>query len=621
MIDELLPDDPPWVGPYRLIRRLGAGGMGRVYLARSAGGHRVAVKVIRPDLASDRMFRIRFAREVAAARTVSGMYTALVVNADTGGPVPWLATAYVAGPSLAEAVDEQGPLPTDSLRALAAGLAEGLQAIHLAGLVHRDLKPSNVLLGHDGPRVIDFGISRALDASRHTATGVLLGTPGFMSPEQAQSRSGEVGPASDVFGLGGVLVFAATGSGPFGEGPGHALVYRAINEEPDLSGVPAELRPLIARCLAKDPARRPTPAELLAELDEGVITDGWLPPEVSGVIHDYEAAPDAGAEAVPEAGPEAAPDAGSEAGPGAGPEAAPGPRLPSAADAGPTLLVQAPEPDEATRASALPVARPALAPPPPGGGDPGQDEPAVIDDGVIDDGAVGDRASRPPAARRRPGRRRLAVGLASAAVVVTAVAVSVALLVPGTPAARRPTHGALAEPTPTVVTLSPSSRPTTHPPKASSSPKPTPRRSLRTSPAATVTTVTTAATPDVSQSTHAAESLATSRSSPTAISPSSQAATRATTPPPAAPPVTAEGTGDVTEYSCGDAPASTTTSSASFEVSNDSSVTVEVNGTSVQGGGSWTAPDAAVGAVWEIADAGGCLGVFKQDGAGGVIVT
>ena len=610
MIDELLPDDPPWVGPYRLIRRLGAGGMGRVYLARSAGGHRVAVKVIRPDLASDRMFRIRFAREVAAARTVSGMYTALVVNADTDGPVPWLATAYVAGPSLAESVDEQGPLPTDSLRALAAGLAEGLQAIHLAGLVHRDLKPSNVLLGHDGPRVIDFGISRALDASRHTATGVLLGTPGFMSPEQAQSRSGEVGPASDVFGLGGVLVFAATGSGPFGEGPGHALVYRAINEEPDLSGVPAELRPLIARCLAKDPARRPTPAELLAELDEGVITGGWLPPEVSGVIDDYEAAPGAGPEAAPEAGPEAAPE----------------PRLPPAADAaGPTLLVQAPEPDEATRSSAPPLARGALDPAPPGGGDSGQDEPAVIDDGVIDDGVIDDRALRPPTVRRRPSRRRLAVGLASAAVVVAAVAVSVALLVPGTPAARRQTHGALAEPTPTVVTLSPSSSPTTHPPKGSSSPKPTPRRSLRTSPAATVTPVTTAATPDVTPSTHAAGSLATSRSSPTAASPSSQTATRATTPPPAAPPaappVTAEATGDVTEYSCGDAPASTTTSPASFQVSNDSSVTVEVNGTSVQGGGSWTAPDAAVGAVWEITDAGGCLGVFKQDGAGGVIVT
>src|ERR1700722_3381035 len=274
MAEDLLPFDPEWVGPYRLLGRLGAGGMGGVYLGRSPGGRLVAVKVIRPELAADQGFRARFAREAAAARTVSGIFTAPVVDADTEGPQPWLATAYVPGPSLAEAVDQRGPLPPGVVLTLGAGLAEGLQAIHAAGLVHRDLKPSNVLLADDGPRVIDFGIVRAVDASMMTQTGVVMGSPGFLSPEQAQGAA--VGPPGDVFSLGLVLTFAASGEGPFGAGPMAALLYRGVSAEPGLSRVPEQLRPLIQRCLAKDPASRPTAGELLGSFSAARQDPEWL---------------------------------------------------------------------------------------------------------------------------------------------------------------------------------------------------------------------------------------------------------------------------------------------------------------------------------------------------------
>jgi len=274
MAEDLLPSDPEWVGPYRLLGRLGAGGMGEVYLGRSPGGRLVAVKVIRPELAADQGFRTRFAREAAAARTVSGIFTAPVVDADTEAPQPWLATAYVPGPSLAEAVDQRGPLPPGVVLTLGAGLTEGLQAIHAAGLVHRDLKPSNVLLADDGPRVIDFGIVRAVDASMLTQTGVVMGSPGFLSPEQAQGAA--VGPPGDVFSLGLVLTFAASGEGPFGAGPMAALLYRVVNAEPNLSGVPEQLRPLIQRCLAKDPASRPTAGELLVSFGAARQDPEWL---------------------------------------------------------------------------------------------------------------------------------------------------------------------------------------------------------------------------------------------------------------------------------------------------------------------------------------------------------
>src|SRR5579863_7646114 len=214
--------------------------MGRVFLGVSPGGRPVAVKVIRSELAADSEFRARFGREVAAARKVSGLYTALVVDADVEGLVPWLATAYVPGPSLAQVVAEHGPLPADSVVALAAGLAEGLCAIHAAGLVHRDLKPSNVLMAEDGPRVIDFGISRAVEATSLTRSGFVVGSPGFMSPEQAEGR--EVGPPSDIFTLGAVLAFAGTGQGPFGAGSTAALVYRVVHGSPNLDQLPAEVR-------------------------------------------------------------------------------------------------------------------------------------------------------------------------------------------------------------------------------------------------------------------------------------------------------------------------------------------------------------------------------------------
>jgi serine/threonine protein kinase len=249
--------------------------MGQVYLTRSPGGRLVAVKVIRPEFAAEPGFRARFAREVAAARTVSGIYTAPVVDADPEGPQPWLATAYVPGPSLAAAVAERGPLPVGVVLSLGAGLAEGLQAIHAAGLVHRDLKPANVLLADDGPRVIDFGISRAVDASMLTQTGTIMGSPGFLSPEQAEGR--EVGPPGDVFCLGAVLTFAVRGEGPFGTGTAASLVYRVVNAAPDLSGVPEQLRPLIEQCLAKDPASRPTTSELLTSFETRHQAREWLP--------------------------------------------------------------------------------------------------------------------------------------------------------------------------------------------------------------------------------------------------------------------------------------------------------------------------------------------------------
>ena len=263
MMHELQPGDPQLIGPYRLRGRLGAGGMGQVFLGLSAGGRPVAVKVVRAHLATDPEFRERFRREIAVARKVSGVYTSPVIDADVDGPMPWLATAYVEGPSLANAVLEHGPLPAESVLALARGLAEGLKAIHAAGVVHRDLKPANVLLASDGPRVIDFGISRAAEASALTRTGLVVGSPGFMSPEQAEGR--EVGPPSDIFSLGAVLAFAATGQGPFGTGSTPALVYRVVYSPPNLDHVPAEVRPLIERCLAKDPAARPTATRLLAE--------------------------------------------------------------------------------------------------------------------------------------------------------------------------------------------------------------------------------------------------------------------------------------------------------------------------------------------------------------------
>ncbi|QEV19537.1 serine/threonine-protein kinase [Streptomyces alboniger] len=290
-MEPLRADDPGELGSYRLLRRLGAGGMGRVYLARSPGGRTVAVKVVRPDLAADEDFRTRFRHEVEIARAVSGRYTAPVVDAAPDAPLPWLATSYVLGPDLTEVVDAHGGLPERTVVALGAGLAAALTEIHASGLIHRDLKPSNVLLAADGPRVIDFGIARAIDGNRLTQTGVVVGSPGYMPPEQAMG--GDVGVAGDVFSLGAVLAFAATGRNAFGEGSSHAaMLYQVVHAEPDLTGVPQRLQGLVRACLLKDPAQRPTPTEVVAALAphgvESVLTD-WLPSAVASTIATHAA--------------------------------------------------------------------------------------------------------------------------------------------------------------------------------------------------------------------------------------------------------------------------------------------------------------------------------------------
>ncbi|MFJ4973420.1 protein kinase [Streptomyces sp. NPDC088755] len=256
---------PEYAGTYRLEACLGSGGMGVVHLARSASGLQLAVKVVHRPYAADPEFRARFRQEVAAARRVSGAFTAPVVDADPEAVRPWMATLYVPGPTLAEQVKRNGPLAPAELRRLTAGLAEALRDIHRAGVIHRDLKPSNVLLSDAGPKVIDFGISRPYDSDLRTETGKLIGSPPYMAPEQFQ-RPREVGPAADVFALGAVLVHAATGRGPFDSDSPYIVAYQVVHDEADLSGVPEDLAELVGRCLAKDPAARPTPDEVMAEL-------------------------------------------------------------------------------------------------------------------------------------------------------------------------------------------------------------------------------------------------------------------------------------------------------------------------------------------------------------------
>lgn len=263
-MQSLLSEDPQRIGDYTLLGRLGRGAMGTVFMARSPGGRQVAVKVVRPELADDPEFRERFRQEVETVRAVGGFWTAAVVDADPAAPRPWLATEYVPGPTLREVVKTHGPLAEPAVWRLAAGLAEALSAIHGAGLIHRDLKPSNVLLADDGPRVIDFGIAKAMAGVSLTATGMLVGTPGFLSPEQIEGV--EIAPASDVFALGAVLTYAATGEGPFGSGEAPALIYRAVHTQPELDNLSPALRALVAACLRPNPAHRPTPARLLAEI-------------------------------------------------------------------------------------------------------------------------------------------------------------------------------------------------------------------------------------------------------------------------------------------------------------------------------------------------------------------
>lgn len=259
-------EDPRTVGSFRLHRRLGAGGMGVVYLGSDRRGQRVALKVIRPDLAEDQEFRSRFAREVSAARRIRGGCTARLVAADLEADRPWFATQYVPGPSLHDKVVEEGPLRASDTAAIGAALSEGLVAVHEAGVVHRDLKPSNILLSPKGPRIIDFGIAWATGASTLTHVGTAVGSPGFLAPEQV--RGAAVTPATDVFALGATLAYAAMGDSPFGHGSSEVMLYRVVHEEPQLHGVHDALAPLVAACLAKDPEERPSTLQLSMRLKE-----------------------------------------------------------------------------------------------------------------------------------------------------------------------------------------------------------------------------------------------------------------------------------------------------------------------------------------------------------------
>lgn len=264
-------EQPGYAGRYRLEKCLGSGGMGVVHLATSASGLRLAVKIVHAEFAADPEFRARFRQEINAARKVSGAFTAPVVDADPDAELPWMATLFIPGDTLAERVKRNGALGADEVRRLGAGLAEALRDIHRAGVVHRDLKPSNVLLAADGPKVIDFGISRPMDSDLRTETGKLIGSPPFMAPEQFQ-RPREVGPAADVFAMGAVLAHAATGRGPFDSNSPYIVAYQVVHNEPDLAGVPDGLAPVFRRCLAKEPADRPSPAEVMEALRQRSVT-------------------------------------------------------------------------------------------------------------------------------------------------------------------------------------------------------------------------------------------------------------------------------------------------------------------------------------------------------------
>lgn len=287
VMEPLTSDDPAEIGGYQLHARLGAGGMGRVYLAATPAGRPVALKVVRSEIGDDEEFRSRFRQEILAAQRVHGLYTAQLLDADPAAMPPWLATAYVPGPSLRQAVTDNGPMPEATVFRLVAGVAEALQAIHAAGIVHRDLKPSNVLLAQDGPRVIDFGIARALEATALTRSGMMMGSPQFMAPEQILDKP--VTPAIDVFALGSLAAYAVLGRAPFGEGHPAAICYRMLHEPPDLQGCPPQLRTLIEPCLAKEAAARPGLGQIiefcLAEAGGAADpNESWLPPALAAAV-------------------------------------------------------------------------------------------------------------------------------------------------------------------------------------------------------------------------------------------------------------------------------------------------------------------------------------------------
>ncbi|HEY1003611.1 MAG TPA: serine/threonine-protein kinase, partial [Streptosporangiaceae bacterium] len=480
-------------------------------------GRPVAVKAIRAELAANPEFRARFGREVAAARRVSGVFTAQVVDADVDGPVAWMATAYVPGPSLAEAVDTHGPLPDASLLALAAGLAESLNAIHAVGVVHRDLKPSNVLLAEDGPRVIDFGISRATESTMLTQAGLVVGSPGFMSPEQAMGS--DVGPPSDIFNLGAVLAFAATGEGPFGTGTTAALLYRVVHGAPSLDLVPPTVRPLIEHCLAKNPRQRPTANGLLAEVGALQPDGTWLPESLTRTF----------AQGTPSrpsfawSGPVAAAAAGAAAGaavagsnpalagtdsayaPPAGPSGPSGPRTP------------APGSWPYTGAGALTATAGSAPPTPPMGAYPPATSPPM-----------------PPDRGRPPRRRRmkpLAVALILGGIVGAGGAAAFALTsFTGQPAAQLEQPAGQTSSPPASVGPAVNSATTAPSASQSTSSSPAPPPSQPTSTYSSPATRATTTSPTTSPTTSSSTSASTSSSAPASTS-SSAPATPPSTPP------------------------------------------------------------------------------------------
>ncbi|MBD3009109.1 serine/threonine-protein kinase, partial [Streptomyces sp. 5-10] len=426
-MEDLGAEDPRWIGDYRLLRRLGAGGMGRVFLAHSSRGRTVAVKLVQTELAQQAEFRRRFKQEVRAAQRVGGTWTAPVLDADTEAATPWVATGYIAGPSLHAIVAESGLLPERTVRILANGLTQALRDIHDAGLVHRDLKPSNVLITIDGPRVIDFGIARALETVTDgilTRSGAVVGSPGFMSPEQV--RGERVTPASDVFCLGSVLAYAATGRQPFGTADSgvHAVMYRIAQEEPDLDGLPEGLRDLVTDCLKKAPDDRPS-LDALLERTAGADDDGepWLPgtlvaqlgrhavrllevetPAGPGVPARPAVPPVAGA-----TGPSVPPVAGAT-----GPAVPPPPSAPPSATSYPLAPAEPPTPPPPTtppRPSAAPLPPAPSTPPSAGaaqggpaqpGGHPAAPQAQAGEDQGNPDPAAGPQADTPSAAPHRP---------------------------------------------------------------------------------------------------------------------------------------------------------------------------------------------------------------------------
>ncbi|HXT92828.1 MAG TPA: serine/threonine-protein kinase [Trebonia sp.] len=610
----LLATDPVTLGPYRLLARLGGGGMGQVFLATAPSGGLVAVKVIRPEFAADLEFRARFTREVANARNVSGRFTAAPLDADTEGPFPWLATAYIPGPALSAAVREHGPLPMPSLLPLGAGLAKALAAIHATGIVHRDLKPSNVLLATDGPRVIDFGISHAVEATTLTQTGAVMGSPGYMSPEQAQGRP--VGPASDVFSLGAVLAFAATGGGPFGEGSVAALVYRVVNETPDLERVPPELRSLVARCLGKEPGERPDPLEVVAELTREPVLQAWLPEAIADTLPRYE-----GAARIAALDPLAPVNPLEQVNPALADASALEP-----AATGPAELDPATGSSPAVGANLTTGSSPAAAGAPAGAGFAGVTPAAPR---TARPSALR-RLSLPPRLRRpwlRHHRRAVtAIAVAIAVLLATGLTLGSGMLGRHAGGTAAPLLSPSAKATPTTAARTSQALATQggHGPPTASPPSPTPTAVTRTTPTSAKQSApaAAAATPAANATTSAVPPTTPSaRHSSPASSPASSA------------PVSSAGdlsATNATLHSCGNHPiAGATSTSASFEWVNNSSNTVYVYYTesSVYAGLTGSIPPnsslgstLAVGGTYLVdGPIGTCLGYITIDGTSGEV--